>query len=117
MFGCAGEGVKDDSFAPHSVQIKVIPPGHSQSIFSFLRNWASRKRELHILFTFEEAVQQLRPGPENYKSLRRISGGYPAENFSSYYIIYVLQQTFTRFVDFLYFQLISLIRWNLSIDW
>ena len=43
-----------------------------------------------------------------------------AENFSKSHIIHVLRQnywTFMRFVDFLSFQLISLIRWNLSIDW
>ena len=43
-----------------------------------------------------------------------------AKNFSTYYIIYVLRQnywTFMRFVYFLSFQLISWIRWNLSIDW
>ena len=43
-----------------------------------------------------------------------------AKNFSTYYIMYVLRQnywTFMRFVDFLSSQLISLIRWNLSIYW
>ena len=84
-------------------------------------------------------------GPENYKSLRWISGEYPpdeirrshqvfgqwaskyqkrtnhsnvharAENFSTYSIMYVLRQNywyFMRFVEFLSFQLISLIRWK-----
>ena len=44
-----------------------------------------------------------------------------AENFSTNFIMNVLQKkywTFMRFVDFSFsFQLISLIRWNLLIDW
>ena len=106
-----------------------------------LIKWSSLKLEAKPLFCHIPEILRI-SGPENYKSVRWISGGsHPifgqwaskyqartnhrkvharAEKFSTYHIMYVLRQnywTFMRFVDFLSFQLISLIRRNLSIEW
>ena len=100
-----------------------------------------------LIINIMHFINRVISGLENYKSVRWISAGYPLDEIHGPHpifgqrrnikrgpitvkfmrgpknflqVMYVFRQnywTFISFVDFLFFQSINLIRWNLSIVW